>query len=227
VGRALFRSLPEAKNASKPGRQTQYSRRLADARFEEVESFGRFAEAVRCYWKAEVYPNRILPGLAAVLPLILAHRHDRMAGRGRRPGDPGAEQAPIDRRRLLDRQGCMLPEKLLGDPQHERDVLHRPGGRLVDGGSARTTLAPPPPRAKVAKAAGSSLKRSMARWMIPGPRSISTRCRRCPSGRGSCGPCSTRYRLRGRCYRRSRPPAPLAVGQSAARLQASQAGPRA
>ena len=45
--------------------------RLADARFEEIESFGRFAEVTRVYWGLEAYPNHILPAVAAILPVLL------------------------------------------------------------------------------------------------------------------------------------------------------------
>jgi len=45
--------------------------RLADAQFEAVESFERFAEVARTYWDIESYPNHVLPAVAAVLPLLL------------------------------------------------------------------------------------------------------------------------------------------------------------
>ena len=50
---------------------------LGEARFEEVESFERFAEVARIYWAAEAYPNHILPAVAAVLPVILVFADGR------------------------------------------------------------------------------------------------------------------------------------------------------
>ena len=50
---------------------------LDEARFEEVQSFERFAEVARIYWAAEAYPNHILPAVAAVLPVIFVFADGR------------------------------------------------------------------------------------------------------------------------------------------------------
>jgi hypothetical protein len=44
---------------------------LAEARFEELESFEQFARVVGLYWEMEVYPNHLFPAIAPVLPVIL------------------------------------------------------------------------------------------------------------------------------------------------------------
>ena len=43
-----------------------------EARFVPVEDFWHFAKVARSYWKAEVFPNHILPSLAPYFPLIVA-----------------------------------------------------------------------------------------------------------------------------------------------------------
>jgi len=43
-----------------------------DARFSPVEDFWHFAKIARIYWKAEVFPNHVLPTLAPYFPLIVA-----------------------------------------------------------------------------------------------------------------------------------------------------------
>ncbi len=38
---------------------------MAEARFEELESFEHFTRVVACYWGMEVYPTHCLPAIAA------------------------------------------------------------------------------------------------------------------------------------------------------------------
>lgn len=42
------------------------------ARFVPVKDFRHFSQVVRSYWKAEVFPNHLLPSLAPYFPLIVA-----------------------------------------------------------------------------------------------------------------------------------------------------------
>ncbi|MFM1903724.1 MAG: hypothetical protein RLZZ440_1624 [Planctomycetota bacterium] len=44
---------------------------LAEARFEELESFEHFARVAGVYWEAQAYPNHLFPAIAPVLPVIL------------------------------------------------------------------------------------------------------------------------------------------------------------